>query len=213
MSAVLSWTTRLFACLIVLLGVALSLNSLKYLNFDPTYGFLRLKQSAVATGWYLPAYYSHVVISAVILLIGFFQVSNIGRKWVRLHRFLGRAYVFGILLLAAPGGLVMSLFINRGPWVLTSFLLQVTLWFLFTSIALNRILQTDVTAHREWMWRSFALACAAITLRIYIYIFSFSTDLSQPGAYAMIAWASWVGNLVIVELMISYKRKTRFARL
>jgi uncharacterized membrane protein YozB (DUF420 family) len=213
MSAVLSWTTRLFACLIVLLGVALSLNSLKYLNFDPTYGFLRLKQSAVATGWYLPAYYSHVVISAVILLIGFFQVSNIGRKWVRLHRFLGRAYVFGILLLAAPGGLVMSLFINRGPWVLTSFLLQVTLWFLFTSIALNRILQRDVTAHREWMWRSFALACAAITLRIYIYIFSFSTDLSQPGAYAMIAWASWVGNLVIVELMIAYKRKTHFARL
>ena len=212
MTTALSWIVRSFAVLFLALGVALAVSSLRYINFDPTYGFLRLKQAAIETGWYLPAYYAHVLISALILLIGFFQVSNIGRKWIRLHRWLGRSYVFGILLFAAPGGLVMSMFINRGPWVLGSFLIQASLWFVFTALAFRRILNRDISAHREWMWRSFALACAAITLRIYIYIFSFFTDLSQPGAYAMIAWASWVGNLVIVEWMILYSRRTRFAR-
>lgn len=207
MTTAISWLTKLFVALFLVLGIALSLNSLKYLNFDPSYGFLRLKQSAIATGWYLPAYYSHVLISALILLAGFFQVSNIGRKWIKLHRWLGRIYVFGILFFAAPGGLVMSMFIDRGPWVLTSFLMQVGLWFVFTSIAFRKILNGDIEAHRKWMWRSFALACAAITLRIYIFIFSFSIDLSQPGAYAVIAWASWVVNLVVVEWAVTRKSK------
>jgi uncharacterized membrane protein YozB (DUF420 family) len=212
MTTALSWIGRSFAVLFFGLGVALSLSSLRYINFDPTYGFLSLKQAAIDTGWYLPAYYAHVLVSALILVIGFFQVSNIGRKWIRVHRWLGRVYVSGILMFAAPGGLVMSLFINRGPWVLYSFLIQAGLWFVFTLLALRRILVRDIIAHREWMWRSFALACAAITLRIYIYIFSFFTDLSQPGAYAMIAWASWVGNIVVVEALIWRSRETRFAR-
>ena len=212
MTTGLVWIVRVLTVLFLGLGIALSLSSLRYINFDSTYGFLRLKQTAVETGWYLPAYYAHVLISALILLIGFFQVSNIGRKWIRVHRWLGRSYVFGILLFAAPGGMVMSLFIDRGPWVLGSFLIQASLWFVFTALALNRVLNRDITAHREWMWRSFALACAAITLRIYIYIFSFFTDLSQPGAYAMIAWASWVVNLVVVEWMIWRTRASRFAR-
>jgi uncharacterized membrane protein YozB (DUF420 family) len=202
-----AWLTRIAAALMFVLGVALSLSSLQYLNFNPTYGFLRLKQTAIETGWYLPAYYSHVLVSAIILIVGFFQVSNLSRKWIRIHRWMGRFYVFGILFFAAPGGLIMSLFIGRGPWVITSFLAQVALWFAFTAIAFNRILHRNIESHREWMWRSFALACAAITLRIYIYIFSWSLDLTQPGAYAVIAWASWVGNLAVVEWLIFIRRQ------
>jgi hypothetical protein len=101
----------------------LSLNALSYINFDITYGFLRLKQTAIGTGWYLPAYYSHVLVAGLILLIGFFQLNTrFSLRWRPLHRFLGKCYGYGILLFAAPGGLVMSFFIQRGPWVLTSFI-------------------------------------------------------------------------------------------
>ncbi len=194
--------------LIVVLGIALALNALTYINFNPQYGFLKLKQQAIATGWYLPAYYSHVLISALILISGFFQVSAMSRKWPRIHRMLGYVYVMGILFFSAPGGLVMSLFINRGPTVLTSFFVQGTLWFIFTAIAFNCIRQHDVEAHREWMWRSFALTAAAITLRIYIFIFSYSTDLSQPVAYSVLSWLSWVPNLLVVEWWLR-RNKTR----
>jgi uncharacterized membrane protein YozB (DUF420 family) len=191
---------------LTVLGVALALHSLGYANFSSDYGFLKLKQQAVATGWYLPAYYSHVLISSLILMVGFFQVSQIGRKWLSAHRWLGKFYVFGILFLAAPGGLIMSLFINRGPWVLTSFLFQVVFWFVSTAMAYNRIRHRDLEAHREWMLRSFALTCAAITLRAYIFMVSFHYDLNNPTAYAALAWLSWVPNLMIMELYLRYSR-------
>jgi hypothetical protein len=199
---VISWSATVVWAIVICLGIALSLNALMYLNFDANYKFLRLKQEAIATGWYLPFYYSHVLVSAIILLCGFFQVSGIGRKWMKVHRVLGYIYVMGILFFAAPGGFVMSLFIGRGPLVLSSFVAQGVLWFICTSIAFQQIRKGNVIAHQQWMWRSFALTFAAITLRIYIFICSYFVDLSQPEAYATLAWLSWVPNLVFIEYYI-----------
>ncbi|MEQ1586750.1 MAG: DUF2306 domain-containing protein [Cyclobacteriaceae bacterium] len=201
---------RLLYIIFALLGVALAFNALSYSNFDPTYKFLRLKQTAIETGWYLPAYYSHVLISAVILIIGFVQVlKSIRKHWPKIHRYLGMVYIMGILFFAAPGGFVMSLFINRGPWVLASFITQCTLWFYFTVVAYQKARSKDFESHEHWIWRSFALTLAAITLRIYIFIFSFSTDLSQASGYALLAWLSWVPNLLIVEAWFYLKRKSK----
>jgi hypothetical protein len=189
--------------IVVLLGVALAANALKYSNFDPQYGFLRLKQQAIATGWYLPAYYSHVLVGGIILLAGFFQLHPKSIKHFRkLHRIVGYIYVMGILFFAAPGGIVMSFFIDRGPWVLGSFLVQGSLWFWFTATAFDRIRKKDIEGHRQWMWRSYALTFAAITLRVYIFITSYKYNLSVPEAYATLAWLSWVPNLLIIELYL-----------
>jgi hypothetical protein len=206
MSRGFSMLVRLVGVVVFLLGVALSLNAFSYLNFDFSYGFLRLKQQAIATGWYLPAYYAHVLVAALILIIGFLQLHpTLGRKWMPIHRLLGKIYIFGILFFAAPGGLVMSFYINRGPWVLLSFTIQCLLWFYFTAMAYDRIRKKDVASHRAFMWRSFALTFAAITLRIYVFFSSWSFDLTQPVAYATIAWLSWLPNLLIVELYLKLK--------
>jgi hypothetical protein len=195
-----------FFVLIFLLALALSINTLRYLNFNPEYGFLRLKQAAVETGWYLPFYYSHVLIGGVILLAGLFQLHpKSSQRFRKTHRFLGYVYVMGILFFAAPGGFVMSLFIGRGPWVLTSFVLQSILWFWFTATAFNRIRQGDVIAHQQWMWRSYALTFAAITLRVYIFFTSYKFNLNDAQAYAMLAWLSWVPNLAVAEVLIRSK--------
>src|SRR5690349_2236351 len=114
MTMTLSLVRNLALVVIALLALLLAYNALTYINFDPHYGFLRLKQDAIATGWYLPGYYSHVLLGGLILLIGFFQLLPVSRrKFRRLHRMLGYVYVIGILLFAAPGGLLMSFFINR----------------------------------------------------------------------------------------------------
>ena len=191
---------------LALLAVALAYNALTYINFDPHYGFLRLKQDAISTGWYLPGYYSHVLLGGLILVIGFFQLLPLSRmRFPRLHRCLGYVYVIGILFFAAPGGLLMSLFINRGPLVLASFVVQGTLWFYFTAMAFDRIRKGDIVAHRHWMWRSYALTFAAITLRVYIYFMSWNFNLGQPEAYATLAWLSWVPNLLITEMYLRRK--------
>lgn len=206
MELTISIGKRFFYFFVVGLGVLLAANALSYINFDPQYGFLRLKQDAIATGWYLPFYYSHVLIGGLILVVGFFQIHPASmRRFRKLHRLAGYFYVMGILFFAAPGGLVMSFFIGRGPLVLSSFIVQDILWFYCTAQAFERIRKGDIDSHRKWMYRSFALTFAAITLRVYIFFVSWSYDLSQPAAYATLAWLSWVPNLLAMELYLRSK--------
>jgi hypothetical protein len=202
-AATLSVARNFLKVVVLLLALVLAANTLTYLNFDFQYGFLKLKQKAIATGWYLPFYYSHVLVGGLILVVGFLQLQPFShQRFRRLHRALGYFYVMGILFFAAPGGLIMSLFIDRGPWVLTSFVLQSLFWFYCTAMAFDRIRKRKITAHQQWMWRSYALTFAAVTLRVYIFFFSWSYNLSQPGAYATFAWLSWVPNILIVEWCI-----------
>lgn len=199
----MKWLVRIFVGIFFVLAVTLAGNALSYINFDPQYSFLKLKQAAIATGWYLPAYYAHVLIAGIILIIGFFQVSeNFRNRFLKVHRTLGKIYVFGILFFAAPGGMIMAFFINRGPLVLASFVLQCSLWIYFTYAAFHFIRNRNIEHHRAMMYRSFALTLAAITLRIYIFFSSFHYNLAQPTAYATIAWLSWVPNLLVAEWII-----------
>jgi hypothetical protein len=195
---------------VIILGVLLTANTLTYLNFDSEYGFLKLKQEAIESGFYLPAYYSHVLVGGLILLVGFTQFNESWRRnWRRTHRYLGAFYVFGILFFAAPGGLVMSFFIGRGPAVLSSFILQCALWFYCTAVAFKKIKQGRIDEHEEWMYRSFALTLAAVTLRVYIFGASFFIDLTQPTAYAVFAWLSWLPNIMVAQLMILLKNRKK----
>jgi hypothetical protein len=72
-------------------------------------------------------------------------------------------------------------------------------------MAFDRIRKRDIMAHRQWMWRSYALTFAAITLRVYIYLTSWKINLGQPEAYATLAWLSWVPNLIAVEIYLRWK--------
>ena len=207
MAKVVSIFIKIAGVIIFLLGIALAGNALSYLNFDFEYSFLKLKQEAIATGWYLPAYYSHVLIGGVILVIGFIQLNKTwGRRWMKVHRSLGYIYVMGILFFAAPGGLIMSFFIGRGPIVHASFIVQASLWFFFTAMAFDRVRKRDIQAHERWMWRSFSLTFAAITLRIYIFICSYFVDLSEPIAYGILSWLSWFPNWMAIELYLKQAR-------
>lgn len=197
---------RVFVLLVVLLGVALSVHTLSYLNFNSEYGFLKLKQDAILTGWYLPAYYSHIFVGGIVLVAGFFQFTqSIRIQFPRIHRSIGYIYIFGILFFAAPGGMVMAFFIDRGPIVLVSFILQCTLWFHFTSMGFRKVLARQFDEHEKWITRSYALTLAAITLRLYIFIASYWIDLGTPTAYGIFAWLSWVPNLLFAEALIFKK--------
>lgn len=190
--------------IILLLIVLLTVNTLSYLNFSSDYGFLKLKQNAVASGWYLPAYYAHVLVGGVILLVGFFQLfTKYSLRFPLVHKYVGRFYVYGILFFSAPGGFVMSFFIDRGNWVFISFILQSFLWFVFTGIAFKKIIERNLAEHRKWMIRSYALTFAAVTLRLYVFIFNDHVELSSTKAYALIAWASWTINLILAEIYLA----------
>jgi len=184
--------------------IVLSLAVVEYLGFKPDTGFLKLKQAAVKSGWYLPAFYSHIFGSGIILICGFFQFN--GKISLKIHKALGRIYVYGILFFAAPGGFVMTFFINRGTPVLLSFLFQNLLWVIFTIGTIISIKKQDVENHSAMAIRSYSLAFAAVTLRFYIWLFHiFGTGTSFENNYVIIALLSWIPNLIIAEWVIKRK--------
>jgi hypothetical protein len=184
---------------------------LQYLNFKPDTAFLKLKQFAVRTGFYLPAFYAHIFGAGTILIAGFLQFSKRVQTNKRLHRTLGKIYVFGVLCFAAPGAYVMTFFIHRGPGVFASFLVQNTLWVIFTLLAFVHIKSRRVDAHIMMMRRSYALAFAAVTLRFYIWLLTvFGHVVGFENNYLIIALLSWIPNLLVAEL-INYSHRRSLA--
>ena len=177
-------------------------------DFKNNSHFLQIKEAAVKTGWYLPFFYCHIIASSIILLVGFFQFSKRVYNNRPLHKALGKVYVFGGLVFAAPGAYVMTLFINRGPAVFASFLVQNTLWVSFTLSAWLFIKNKKVEEHVEMMRRSYSLAFAAVTLRFYICCFTvFGDGVNFEHNYIIIAFLSWVPNLLVAEVINYYERK------
>ena len=194
-----------FAFVLVLI---LCLGTLQYLSFKPDVAFLKLKQFAVKTGFYLPAFYAHIFGASTILIAGFFQFSKKVQHNRKLHRTLGKIYVFGVLFFAAPGAYVMTFFIDRGTGVFISFLLQNTLWIIFTLLAWMLIKNRKIDQHIMMMRRSYAQAFAAVTLRFYIWALTiFGHGVGFENNYVIIAMASWVPNLLVAELVNYYHRK------
>jgi uncharacterized membrane protein len=183
----------------------------QYIDFKHQSVFLQLKQSAVKTGWYLPAFYCHIFGSGIILLAGFFQFSKKVYNNRPLHKALGKLYVFGVLFFAAPGAYIMTLFINRGPAVFASFFIQNTLWVIFTLSAWLLVMNGKIDEHIRMMRRSYGLAFAAVTLRFYIWLFTiFGQGVNFPNNYIIIAFLSWIPNLLLVEAINYYERKNAF---
>ena len=183
----------------------------QYYDFKNHSAFLEIKKAAVKTGWYLPAFYCHIIASSIILLVGFFQFSKMVYNNRPIHKALGKLYVFGVLFFAAPGAYVMTLFINRGVWVFISFLLQNTLWIAFTLAAWIFVKNGKIDDHIKMMRRSYALAFGAVTLRFYFFMFTvFGSGVGFSNNYIIIAFLSWVPNLFLVEWVNYHRRKTTF---
>ncbi|SHM73809.1 DUF2306 domain-containing protein [Mucilaginibacter sp. OK098] len=179
----------------------------QYYDFKNNSTFLQIKQAAVKTGWYLPAFYCHIIGSSIILMIGFFQFSKMVYNNRALHKVFGKFYVFGVLFFAAPGAYIMTLFVNRGTGVFISFLLQNTLWVAFTLAAWLLVMNGRVNDHIKMMRRSYALAFGAVTLRFYIWLFTvLGSGVGFENNYLIIAFLSWVPNLLVAE-WINYSQK------
>jgi uncharacterized membrane protein len=204
----MSITAKLLRYLCGVWIVILSLGTfLMYGNFKTDEGFLLLKKFAIKTGLYLPAFYSHVFGSSVILLVGFAQFSPRVYNNRKLHRLLGKIYVFGVLFFAAPGAYLMTFFIHRGTGVFISFLLQNTLWVATTIAAWRYAVNGKIPQHVCMMRRSYALAFAAVTLRLYIWLLTvIGTGVNFENNYLIIAFLSWVPNLILVEVINYYDK-------
>ena len=178
--------------------------TLRYLPFGSEAAFLQIKQTEVLrNSAYLPIFYIHVYSAIFVLLAGFTQFNaKILTQYPSLHRVLGYLYAGFVLLLAAPSGIYIGWFANGGLIAKTSFIILGISWFWFTMSAMRLIIERKIKAHKNMMYRSFALATSAITLRLWKVILVYLFHPAPMDVYQIIAWLGWIPNLLIAEWLI-----------
>ena len=157
----------------------------------------------------------HIVSAAVYALLGAFQfATGFRRRWPGWHRAAGRLLV-PCGLLVGLSGLWMTLFY---PWPNGDGALLYALRLLFGSamvvsivLGFAAIRRGDVSGHRAWMMRGYAIGLGAgtqvLTLMVGEMIAGPPSELSR----ALLMGAGWVINLAVAEWAIR-KRPRRPAR-
>ncbi|WP_442602372.1 DUF2306 domain-containing protein [Paenibacillus sp. KN14-4R] len=196
--------TRTFAVfLFAFLIVAYAL--IQYGFYDPKLAGLvnfKLKSPNFQITPWVYFLYVHIVTGSLALLIGPFQIFRKQRnqKSQHIHRGLGKLYVVCIGISSLIG--IYLSWSASGGWVARSgFFIMDLLWMYTTFMAIAKIMRNHITAHRNWMLRSYAITFAAVTLRLYqmplMMLFGeFET------AYQVTAWLCWLPNLLVIELII-----------
>ena len=148
------------------------------------------------------AVYLHLGAAAIAMAVGPFQLNNrLRARFTRLHRFSGRLYVAGVFV-GGLASLALATESQGGDVAHAGFLVLGILWLGTTAEALRRILTGDISGHRRWMVRSWALTFAAVTLRFYLPA-SMVMGLPYQASYAVIAWLCWVPNVFVAERYIA----------
>ena len=169
----------------------------QYLRFNPDVYFQRepYLQHEFALG-------VHVLSGMLALLIGPFQfVRRLRRRFVRMHRFLGAAYVASATALGVTG-LILAPTAYTGLVASAGFTV-LDLAMLFTTLtAVRMVVAGRYGEHRRWMIRSFSVIMAGVMLRVWSPLYSAVAaaglvDFSFETAYAAIAWLCWVPNLLL----------------
>ena len=177
--------------------------TLPYLSFTYDVDFLLTKQKIIHLRHWRYAFNAHILFSIFSLIAGLTQFSQyILSKHKKLHRMMGYIYVVDVICIAGPSGLIMACYANGTIVAKTSFVLLSICWIGFTCMAIIKALQKDVVEHEKWMIRSYALTLSAITLRLLAFILPKFVHLTAHTEYALIAWLSWIVNLLIAEWII-----------
>lgn len=186
---------------LLLMAVYPVLLSLGYLTLAPD-DFSFAEQKAVYLAHHAMLMV-HIVASMLAILIGPFQFWPKLRKGrlLKLHRWLGRAYLLSVLA-GGLGGLYMAQFAYGGLIARVGFATLAILWLYSGYQAYQRIRHKDIAGHRQWMIRNYALTLAGTLLRVWVPIFVGGVGTDFLMAYRVIAWLCWVPNLLVAEWII-----------
>lgn len=163
----------------------------RYATLDPSKSRVPLSPTA---RWHYPALVAHIAFGTVAIATTPPQLWTWLRvKHPRLHRRIGKAYVYGGVVPSAVLGLAVTPFAG-GP---VGDALEALGWLYTTFRAQQLARQHDFAGHRRWMLYSYALCSQVIWGRILI----FALDKTAPqwlkdNRGLVLETASWIGSAI-----------------
>ncbi len=104
----------------------------------------------------------HVLFGTIALLSGPLQFSSRFRqRYLKLHRILGRAYVVSVFIGAFTG-----IALAAGRPGLPGTTMQAAAWMVCTTAAFITARNRQITQHRQWMARSYAVTFTFVSSRV-----------------------------------------------
>ncbi|MEO7450946.1 MAG: DUF2306 domain-containing protein [Chitinophagaceae bacterium] len=183
-----------------LLSVVVGLYPTIYLFAERKFGILESKSTELLANilWNV-GFYMHISFGGIALLIGWTQfISKIRIYKPKIHTQIGKIYVVSVLL-SSITGIFIGFFATGGLVASLGFICLSTTWLYTTVMGYISIRNQKIYEHQKMMVYSYAACFAAVTLRIWlpiltIYFGNFVT------AYRIVAWLSWVPNLIVAYL-------------
>ena len=191
--------------LMMLLASLIALLSLRYFTLNQAVFTQPLGEKFLRN---LGMFLTHAFGGILALALGPWQFwAGLRNKHLQLHRWIGRLYLFGVLV-GGIGGLYLATIAYSGLPTRIGFGMLGTLWLGTGAMAYQRIRQRDIERHREWMIRNYALTFAAVTLRLWLPLLM-ALGFNFLDSYITVAWFCWVPNLLVAELFIGLARDAR----
>ena len=187
----------------VAISVAVSIcwKSVDYRHADLSQGFLLDKANIFY--FYQVALYTHIIAAPLAFFCSMIQVCFPKNAY---HQTVGSVYVFSVLFLAAPSGLVMSFFAIGGTWGTINFGILSLLWGSYTFKAYQATLQRNRQQHIRFIIGSFIITQSAILLRLFSYVNHQVDFLTGTDGYLLVSVLSWLPGMVIYEVLWMYRR-------
>ncbi|SFR02372.1 Predicted membrane protein [Lentzea waywayandensis] len=153
----------------------------------------------------------HAITLSVYCVLGAFQFApGLRRRRPAWHRAAGRLLVL-CGLFGALSGLWMTVFYPKPADVgvlLTGIRLVFgTAWVAFIVLGFAAIRRRDVTGHRAWMIRGFAIGLGAGTQAVTLTAWLVAAGTPDRLEKALLMLASWIVNLAVAEWIIRRQAK------
>jgi uncharacterized membrane protein len=173
-------------------------DALNYLNYsEESYG-----KHWAERFWVIP----HIFGATLALFIGPTQFwSGVRSRYFRLHRWLGRLYLAGILF-GSIGALRLAVASECRPCKVPLFTLA-SLWLFMSTAAYLTARRRQFKAHREFMIRSYVLTFAFVLIRLPIGSLPiFPQFESRIETRAVQEWVCWIVPLLITEFWLTWRK-------
>jgi uncharacterized membrane protein YozB (DUF420 family) len=160
---------------------------------------------------------AHIFTAFVALVLGPLQFIPAIRRRRKVHRIIGRTYLFaGVLpsgLLAIPVAVLSGRLITQ-----VGLIIPASLWLVTAFLAFRAARQRDFAAHRAWMMRNYALTFLAVTARALVPLMLLTQlPISDPSQIQETVdkliplgqSSAWILNLLIAEVIIRRSRAVK----
>ena len=150
----------------------------------------------------------HVTGGTLALLVGAAQlVPAIRRRYLRVHRWLGRVYLLAVVTGASCCFVQCATTALQVHWTWSLSLLSLSVpWLVSSLMGYRAIRLRRITQHKEWMIRSYVLTFGFVIFRVLnIDLFSDVGTFVERGP--SLAWAAWAIPLFLVEVFLQWNKQ------